>query len=265
MTSQNETKQAVDGNWDNDFANKENKSESSDSKKLPFMKFPETGQYRIRLVGGHVKYYKHWRPINAITHPDYKDEDPAWKAGFYPSRRYAIHIIDRADGQLKILDKGSKIFEAFAAYKTVNDINPAGKEAPDFMVLVKIPIKDGKPNIKASEYQVQPMAKIATLTQEEIDLYKNDKISLQDRYRSYTIDKIKELWAAVPENERVPPKKDKDKEKVTTSSTATSAPAKVEDTDVDEPNNDNDNPFTDESTDANAEGSGTEKDPADLF
>ncbi|GAF91109.1 unnamed protein product, partial [marine sediment metagenome] len=180
---------------------------SGDQENLPFMKFPESKTYTIRLIGKHVRYFKHWQPLNAITHVDYKKEDPAWQAGFYPNKRFAIHVIDREDGQLKILDKGNQIFKKFAEFRMLNDINPAQRKAPDFNIIVTIPKKDGKPNIRKTEYSVAATRDDSPLTDEEIAMYKEKRVNLQEKYRAYSLDKIKQMWDELPDGEKISPKK----------------------------------------------------------
>ena len=202
-------KKAEKGNWDDDFAPKEN-SYDDKADKLPYVKFDGDGDYKFRLIGGHVKYMKWWKPYVGITHDDYKSEDPAWQAGFYPNTRFAIHVIDRADGKLKILDKGKSIFEVFGNFRKVNDINPAGKEAPDFIITVSVPKKNGHPDPRNTKYSVQAQMKASPLTEEELAYYKESKVSLEDLYRTTPLEKLKEMWETLSDDEKIAPKRDYD-------------------------------------------------------
>jgi len=201
---------AVKGNWDEDFKEKEQSTDTGENSKVPFMKFQEPGQYRIRLIGGHVKFLRHFNPISAITHADYKDRDPAWKAGFYPGKRYAIHMIDRKDGKLKILERGNGLFQNFANFSAIHGINPAGKDSPDFIIVVKIPIdpKTKKPNKYNTEYHVEAARENSPLTAEEIEMYKANKVPLQEIFKAAPLEKIQELWDKLPEEARIPKKKE---------------------------------------------------------
>ena len=215
---------AEKGDWAKDFPSDEEKAASrNDRKKTEWMKFPKPGQYRVRLVGPFVRFLRHNKPFEkarVITHLSYKEQDPVWKAGFYPRETYAIHVIDRADGKLKILEKGNSIFKAFAAYKKINDINPAGQEAPDFNIEVSWP---GDDKFQA-KYTVTPLAKIQALTDTEIALWKAEKAPLNEIYKSTPLEKIVELWDALPDDKKVPPKK----EEFTRGTTKAAKPAKVE-------------------------------------
>lgn len=191
------------GSWDEDFpADSEEKQD--DTKRLPFMKFDKPRDYMIRLVGNHVKFYRHWQPFTerVITHPEYKNEDPAWQNGFIPRETFAIHIIDREDGKLKIMEKGRSLFKQFARYKIVNEINPAGQEGPDWVITVEWP----NGNKRQAKYTATAKQKAAPWTKEEVDMIKANKAPLKEIYATTPLDKIKELWENVPEESKVPSK-----------------------------------------------------------
>jgi hypothetical protein len=206
------TPKAEQGNWDEDF--KESTEEKKeDTNKADYMKFDEPGDYRVRLVGSHVKFLKYWQPFNAITHPDYIKEgvDPVRKAGFYYDQRYAIHVFDRQDeNKLKILDRGNQIFKKFAKYKAISQgVDPAGKEAPEFIITVEMPKdkKTGKYIKRQTKYQVMPDSKVTPLTEEEIQTYKENRWPLKDLYKATPLEIIQKLWNDLPDDKKVPPKK----------------------------------------------------------
>lgn len=202
--SESTVKEAEVGSWDTDFPADDN-SQNNDRKKIEWMGFPKPGSYTVRLVGKYVKFLRHWKPFTdrVITHPDYKDEDPAWQAGFYPRRTFAVHVIDRTDGKLKILEKGSSIFKYFSRFKTINDIDPGGKEAPNFTITVEWP----GGNKSAAKYTVMASQKAAPLTEEEREMVKENKAALTKIYATTPLQKIKDLWEAIPDKNKVAPKK----------------------------------------------------------
>ena len=203
-----DTKQADVGNWDSDFPPDNKGGDGKKAGRIPFMKFDKPGNYTIRLIGNHVKFLQHWQPFTerVITHPDYKDEDPAWQAKFYPRVNFAIHIIDRADGKLKILSKGRSLFKQFASYKVVNDINPAGKDGPDWVITVEWP----NGNKMQAKYGATAKAKPSPFTAEEIEMIKTNKVNLKDIYMATPLEKIQELWDELPDEAKIPPKRDDD-------------------------------------------------------
>lgn len=203
-------RQADVGSWDTDFPPEDKKEGgkgkgNGEFKRTPYMKLTP-GDHTIRLVGNHVKFRRHWQPFSdrVISHDSYKEVDPAWQAGFYPRETFAIHVIDRADGQLKILEKGRSLFKQFARYKIVNDINPAGKDGPDWVITVE-------GSGLQTKYSATPKAKPAPFTEAEIAMIKENKAPLKTIYKATPLEKIKELWDALPNEAKVAPKKDDDK------------------------------------------------------
>lgn len=230
-----EDKTAVDGNWDEDFKERKASSDSqSGDSQNKYMKLSEEGNYKVRLVGPHVKFYRHWSPIRGITHYDYKSNDPAWQAGFYPSKRFAINVIDRSDGQLKILEKGSQIFKVFADYKGLFDKNPAGKAGPDFNIKVEIP----GGNKRQTTYTVTHLDS-APFTEEEVAMIKENMFDLAKLYKSTPLEKLQEQWDALSDEEKVAPERDADNKKIEPKSEA-QAPAPAKENMADAPANDDD-------------------------
>lgn len=278
---------AEEGDWVNDFASNDNedkKSKFNNDKKIGWMTFPKPGTYTVRLIGGKdipdekdpkkinhkmgaVSFYKYFKPFNVIakaekiraviSHRLYKDEDPAWIAGFYPNKTFAIHVIDRAEGTLKILEKGKTLFNKFANFQTVNDKNPAGKDAPDFVITVKWP--DGTKN--SAEYDATAKQSPAPLTEDEtkmirasfnekeIDLAKAANENpltwrLKNIYKPTSLEKIKELWSKLSKDQQTPPTREKSNSKQSASKTV--AAPKIEEPKVPETDDAGDDLFAGE-------------------
>lgn len=201
-----EQKTASYGDWDKDFEKKEEKSSGTKTK---YMKF-EPGIKTVRLAGKYVKFLAYWEPFGkkVITHKSYGDSDSARKAGYYPREFYAIHAIDRADGEVKIIERGRQVFEQFFAYKEVNAVSPNHpEEAPDFVIETVWP----KGVKMAAEYKVTAKNKAAPLTPEEREKFKANFTNLEERYKSESLESIKAMWDALPEEKKTPPKKNNDK------------------------------------------------------
>jgi hypothetical protein len=226
------------GEWDKDFVKDENgKEERSNDQRLPFMKFEGPGTYTLRLVGSYVKFLRHWQPFTGrvITHPSYKGSDPAWNAKFYPRLTYAMHVIDRADGQLKLLEKGSSLFEQFSAYKTVNDINPGSKDdGPDWVITVEWPKTKIHPkgNKMQAKYKATAKVKPSPITEEEMEMINKSKISLKDFYQSTPLEKIVEMWEALPDEAKIKKERDLDAADDKGSKEETKSPTKPVDEEV---------------------------------
>jgi len=207
---------AEKGNWD-DFNEEENSNgngKQNDRPKTLYMDTSKPGKYTVRPVGPHVKCRKLFDPYRATLNDADRDTDPAWKAGFYPQKRYAINVIDRADGKLKILEKGASVFKQFANYKSVFGKNPSDKEVgADFLITVTVPkFPDGRPNKKKTEYNVTHL-KETPLTKEEIAMISAQRLwPLTEIYKPTALEKRVEMWNALSDAAKIPPEREnKDK------------------------------------------------------
>jgi len=212
MTEANE--QPNVGDWDEDFKTDDKPETDGEYKKATYMDMSEPGTYKVRLAGKHVVFRKHWKPFRATVKADGKANDPAWQAGFVPGKRFAINVIDKTGlaegevGELKILEKGAMVFKNFAGYKQATDIDPAGKEGPDFVITVTVPMVNGQPNKMKTEYSVIPLAS-APLTEAELAMIKENGLwQLKEIYKPVAPEKLKELWDELPEDKKIAPKKD---------------------------------------------------------
>ena len=205
---------AEKGSWD-DFSEEEKAKEAastkqSDRPKTLYMDTSKPGKYQVRPVGPHIKCRKSFKPYRATLAETDKDNDPAWKAGFWPQKRFAINVIDRADGLLKVLEKGASVFSQFANYKAVFGKNPSdAKDGVDFLITVTVPkLPNGQPNKLKTDYKVMHL-KETPLTKEEIDMIKAKKLwPLTEIYKPTSLEKRQELWDALPEASKIAPKKD---------------------------------------------------------
>jgi hypothetical protein len=209
--------------WDTNFDNPP-KGKGNNEKKTEWMDFKKPGSYTVRLVGKGVEFLKYgFKPFGKgariITHASYKDEDPAWLAGFYPQRTFAIHVIDRADGKLKVMEKGKTLFKAFAEYMKVNEINPAGKNGPDWVIKV-----EGMGLERT--YTATAKAKPSPFTEEEIAMIKESLSPLTKIYKATSLEKIQEAWEKLDDTSKTPPpKKDKDDKKTPTAGNVSTKPS----------------------------------------
>ena len=213
------------GNWDEDLESTNRKSDGSGNK-TEYLNMSGGGNFQIRLVGHHIVCRKMFKPYRATLHVDDKNTDPAWKAGFYPSKRYAINVIDRADGKLKVLEKGPKVFDHFKNYKSATGIDPSGKEAPDFSIKVTVPKNaNGQPDVLGTQYAVVPLSP-TPITAEEMQMIKDrgGLYPLADIYKPTSVEKLQEMWDALPEERKIPPKKPWETDKAPTSPTRKTEP-----------------------------------------
>lgn len=209
MTTENEnveaTNEAERFDWIESFKEKD-KGEKKEQKKAVWMKFDHPGDYTVRLVGPGVEFLQYnWIPFGkgtrVITHDNYKGQDPAMLAGFYAAPTCAIHVIDRADGELKILAKSKTFFKAFSEYRRLNNINPAGKEGTDWTIKVVWP----KGDKKQAEYTATALAKPTPFNEKEVEMIRAGISPLSVIYKATPLAKIQELWNALPADSKVPP------------------------------------------------------------
>jgi hypothetical protein len=214
-TSETEVKgpKADQGNWD--YFSEEAKAANgngsqSDRPKTLYMDMSKPGKYVIRLVGNHVRCRKLFKPYRATLRDEDRGNDPAWKAGFFPQKRFAINIIDRADGKLKILEKGNSVFKQFANYKTTFGKNPADvKAGVDFQVTVTVPkLPNGQPNKLKTEYLITHLRE-TPLTEEEITMIRAQKLwPLTDIYKPTSLEKRMDMWNGLSDDAKIAPKRD---------------------------------------------------------
>jgi len=203
---------AEKGNWD-DFSNEGTdapKGSEQERAKTLYMDISKAGKYTVRPVGPHIKCRKIFKPYRATLSDADKDTDPAWKAGFYPQKRFAINVIDRADSKLKVLEKGASVFKQFANYKTVFGKNPSdAKDGVDFLITVSIPkLPNGQLNKLKTEYAVTHL-KETPLTEDEIKMIKAQKLwPLPEIYKPTSLEKRIEMWNALPDAAKMAPKKE---------------------------------------------------------
>lgn len=181
--------------------------------------------YKVRPVGDFVKYRNLYMPYRAKLGEKELATDPAYKNGWYASKKYAINVIDRADGLLKILDKGSSIFKGFADYKSLFAKNPFSiKEGADFAITVIVPAdKNGKAIPMDTEYRCTHIQE-TPLTQAELDMIKAQGLwPLTKIYKPTSLEKRMDMWNALSDSAKIAPKREFNKK-----GSETSAETKIE-------------------------------------
>jgi hypothetical protein len=162
---------AGEADWDDDSGSSGGGGGGSNN--VEMLKLTENVQYTVRLVGKPYKFWKHYSPINAVS-PGEK-HDVAWQQGHKPKKRYAIWLIDRADGKMKVLEFGPVIYKRFKSYRELKNENPGGKNGPDWIIKKTIPEKfeNGKmvKSNRNTEYSIE-RDEVAVFTEEESKMIK---------------------------------------------------------------------------------------------
>jgi len=170
----------------------------NEGKKSSFVKFVKDKQKVFRPIGKPVTFYKFFIAGKAgnkslVVDPEYKDKAAAMLSAhagqeFSPSRRFAIHVIDREDGEIKILEQGTMVFNAFADWSQASGGTAPGHGSAGFDWAVTA-TGDGK----ARRYRTVPV-KQTPLTKDEIEAIntrkKEGKFSLSEVFVGCELDKI---------------------------------------------------------------------------
>jgi len=176
-----------------------------DRREITYLRISEDTPIRIRLVGKAVKYFKHWNPIVAVSCGP--DHDVCWKEGGHkPRRRYSVWVIDRADGQMKVLDFGAQLMKHFSNWSKLFKKNPGGPDGTDWLVSKEIPtsknesgsyVKD-KRNTTYSAVHDAP----TPFSDDELAMIqaKVEKCPLAKLRKPDTPERIAELWEEYKEN-----------------------------------------------------------------
>ena len=88
--------------------------------------------------------------------------------------KHIIHVLDRATGEIKLLDKGNGIFKKLKKLA----LDPEYGDLRNYDVTI---VMSGDPkDFTSIEYDVTPARQNTELTQDEIDLYEEKKIDLKE-------------------------------------------------------------------------------------
>jgi hypothetical protein len=167
-------------------------SGGSDQKK--FLRFESGKTHVFRPVGGAVEFYKFFvttdkgkRSINVNPGNEAKAAEMLSKyfgKEIVPQHRFAINVIDRQDGQIKILEGGLSIFKFFAQWCKLNGQAPGGQSGGDWSV-----------NVEGENLQrryTTGFLRSAPLSAEEVKKIKDMKglYSLSEVYKETPLDQV---------------------------------------------------------------------------
>lgn len=167
--------------------------------KSKFLKFEAGKMHTFRPVGGSVKFYRFFVQSPNGNKSIYVDPGQEVEAEeilskhfgreVAPTQRFAINIIDREDGQIKILEGGWSIFKYFSTWFAANEKkNPGGPYGGDWFVSVE----GEKLNRRYTTGFMRP----APFTQDELKKIKAEKnglYTLSEVYKATPLDKLIEV------------------------------------------------------------------------
>lgn len=132
--------------------------------------------YTIRPVGKPCTFHAYYvsNPEDPKKFARAFTEDPQnciirQKYNIEAKTRYAVNVIDRADGKLKIMEAPSSVFEKIKAWAKAAGQDPGSKNGADFQIVVKIPANGDK---RRTEYLTTPIVQ-TPFKDEEKDMIKS--------------------------------------------------------------------------------------------
>ena len=162
-------------------------------KKAEFLRLKSGTTAVVRLYHKPKPLYRYYNPANnksaitddpencPVTVKGYKDKEGK---PLRPKLRYAINVIDRADGLVKIMEAPRTVFLEFKKFNDNIGIDPGGPEACDFVISVK-------GSGLTTEYEVTyKLANKKPFTAEEKALLKENRYDLDEQFKPTPPDKI---------------------------------------------------------------------------
>lgn len=174
--------------------------EGTPKDRLNFFKMEKDKVHIFRPIGKAVEFYKYFvmSPAGKRTViVDKKDKDPSQKViseflgkETKPTWRCAMFVLNRANGEVEILEGGFQIFEAFAVWAKASGASPGSQASGDWTIRAT---GDGAGGSNPRKYQTQFM-RPAPLTQEELAkinaLQEQGKLKFSEIYRPVPVDQL---------------------------------------------------------------------------
>lgn len=161
------------------------------SSETPFLRIESGKDYQVRPVGGAVIFAKMFIKTSTGNKSAIVDMADREKLAYavsarlnqkkWPSERYAMNVLDRADGKVKILEGGKQIFNHFSVWSSKNkDLPPGGKDAIDWTICATGEGLDKQYSMFGGER--------TTLTADEVALVKETIHDLNKFYKGATVE-----------------------------------------------------------------------------
>jgi len=158
-----------------------------------FLKLEPGKTYRVRPVGKPYVFHAYY--VAAADNPKKfaraVTEDPAnciirQKYNVEPRMRYAVNVIDRADGKLKVMEAPPSVFDKIKQWANASGQNPGTNTGADFQISVVVPPNGDR---KRTEYPTTPVVQTQFTAEEREMLNKQGLFNLE------------EIYAATPQSE----------------------------------------------------------------
>ncbi|MAG24209.1 hypothetical protein CMI47_01390 [Candidatus Pacearchaeota archaeon] len=155
-----------------------------------FLKLEPNKTFRIRPVHKPVVMWKYFveKPGGGFGQAITEDPDHCIinkKYGETARKRFAVNVIDREDGQMKVLEGPISILSQIGIWAQETDIDPGSNDGGEFAIKVECPGSDRR----KTRYVVQYI-KPAPFTDEEKEMIKENIVKLETMYKSVSQDEI---------------------------------------------------------------------------
>jgi hypothetical protein len=96
----------------------------------------QNGQNVVRFIGDPKEFFKHFVNNRSAVTGDPENCRIKVKHGIEPARRFAVNVIDRSDGQLKLLECPITVLKPVVVWRDYSKKDPGGRDAVDFIINV---------------------------------------------------------------------------------------------------------------------------------
>jgi hypothetical protein len=209
--------------WDRELNHADKPKEQKNEQESLYMRLPVRPEpYKFRLVSKPLVYRQHWQAFKTLKRADGKfvgpvispaveksemDLDAAWRDGGYmPDKKFAVLVIDRDSGNLRLLQTGPGVFGTIIDHNKLTKIDPWADGAPDWYVKVEkvmVKQKDGKLKEK-TEYSVAAVGSnsLTDAERKKLDAF-NAKVDWHKWFVRATPEQIQALYDQLPDDLKV--------------------------------------------------------------
>lgn len=170
-------------------------SDGNNGSKVNFLDMKDAGTYVFRPVGKTIRFHKIFvnkKPV--IVDQEHKDEavkliSEEFDQEVRADMKFAMYVIDRADGKIKVFEGNRKMLEAIGSWADLTGHQPTGKDGGDWTVKAT---GSGFGGNNPRRYETSFLRQ-APLTEEEIDMLKKSKEDLpklEDLFKATPIDEV---------------------------------------------------------------------------
>ena len=171
--------------WKEEVGNRDSKNSGG----IKWMKIENGKEHLFRPVGKPIRFYRHTQQIDGRWQRiivDNRDENILKeKYDIDVQCRFAMNIIDRADGELKLYEFPTTVYNELVKFRKYSKCEPGGSDGSDIsMVRTGVALN--------TKYKIDP-ADQTSFTDEEKDMIRKNIYKLQDIFKSTSEEKIEEL------------------------------------------------------------------------